>query len=243
VTDHRTDPPVPSPTTRSRRAFWVLAALAVLSVLASGLIMAAGGGPAVLLMVRETLAALHERPVLIASLFAAWALVANCLVVPAGTLSMIVGGALLGTALPTLIWSLAQLITAPLLYALTKRGVGTVPMLQTAQVAQLVALAQTNGLQTTALLRLLPIMPNAAATMIAATAGIELRTFFLGSLLTGWVRPAYFAGLGAAVGSLSKVDAVTDLLSLRTLLPLVLLFAGAVVFCTLSCTKNRRSIG
>jgi uncharacterized membrane protein YdjX (TVP38/TMEM64 family) len=212
----------------------VLVALALASLCASGVIISAGGGPALLLIVRETLAALSDRPVLIAVVFAAWALVANCLVVPAGTLSMIIGGALLGTVLPTLIWSVGQLLSAPLLYALTKRGVGTVPMLRNVQVAQLVKLAQTNGLQVTALLRLLPIMPNAAATMIAATAGIDLRTFLVGSVLTGWVRPAYFAGLGAAVGSLSKVDAVTDLLSLRTLVPLLLLFAGAVILVIVS---------
>jgi uncharacterized membrane protein YdjX (TVP38/TMEM64 family) len=214
---------------RSRRALWALAALAVASVVASGVIMAAGGGPALLIAARETLAALNERPELIAAIFAAWALVANCLVVPAGTLSMIVGGALLGTIIPTLIWSVAQLMTAPLLYALTRRGMGNVAMLRNSQVARLVALAQSNGFQATALLRLLPIMPNAPATMIAATAGIDLRTFFIGSVLTGWVRPAYFAGLGATVGTLSKVEAVTELLSVRTLVPLLGLFAGTVL--------------
>jgi uncharacterized membrane protein YdjX (TVP38/TMEM64 family) len=228
---------------RSRRACWVIAALALVSFVVSVSIVAAGGGPALLLATRETLAAFNERPAIVAVVFAAWALVANCLVVPAGTLSMIIGGALLGTMVPTLIWSVAQLMTAPVLYALTKRGVGTVPMLQNAQVARLVTLARTNGLQVTAMLRLLPIMPNAAATMIAATAGIGFRTFLTGSLLTGWVRPAYFAGLGAAIGSLSKLDAVTDLLSLRTLLPLLLFFAGAVVLVTLSLTRKGRSIG
>jgi uncharacterized membrane protein YdjX (TVP38/TMEM64 family) len=223
---------------RSRRALWALVALAAASVVASGWIIAAGGGPALLHAAQATLARLNESPRTIIALFAAWALVANCLVVPAGTLSMIVGGALLGTVLPTLIWSVAQLITAPLLYALTKRGVGPVPMLQNARVVQLMTLARANGFQVTALLRLLPIMPNAAATMIAATAGISLRTFLLGSVLTGWVRPAYFAGLGAAVGSLSKVDAVTDLLSLRTLLPLLLLFAGTVALIAVSRIKQ-----
>jgi uncharacterized membrane protein YdjX (TVP38/TMEM64 family) len=222
---------------RSRRALWALAALAVASVVASAAIMAAGGGTALLIAARETLAALQERPTLIAALFASWALVANCLVVPAGTLSMIVGGALLGTIIPTLIWSVAQLMTAPLLYALTRRGMGSVPMLRNPQVARLVALARTNGMQATALLRLLPVMPNAPATMMAATAGIDLRTFFIGSVLTGWVRPAYFAGLGATVGTLSKVEAVTELLSVHTLVPLLGLFAGTVLLVVVSRKK------
>ena len=226
----------------SSRSLWVLAGLALASVAASGSILSVGGGPALLLLAREMLAALTDRPALVAVAFAAWALVANCLVVPAGTLSMIVGGALLGTVLPTLIWSIAQLLTAPLLYALTKRGFGALTLHRYADVAPLASQAQANGLQATALLRLLPIMPNAAATMIAATVGIDLRTFLLGSVLTGWVRPAYFAGLGAAVGSLSQVEAVTELLSLRTLVPLMLLFAGLVALMAASRIRKRRSI-
>jgi hypothetical protein len=65
--------------------------------------------------------------------------------------------------------------------------------------------------------------------MLAATIGIELRTFLLGSALTGWVRPAYFSGLGAVLGSLTRLDAVTDLLSVATLLPLLALFGAAVI--------------
>jgi uncharacterized membrane protein YdjX (TVP38/TMEM64 family) len=207
------------------------------SVCLSAQFLVVGGGPALLAQTQDTLTTLNQQPLVVAALFAAWALIANCLVVPAGTLSMIVGGALLGTAVPTLIWSVAQLMTAPVLYALTRRGVASAGSPHNKQIAQLVSLAQTNGFKATVLLRLLPIMPNAAATMLAASAGIDLRTFLIGSALTGWVRPTYFAGLGATVGSLSKVEAVTDLLSLATLTPLLLLFAGTVVVCLVSLKK------
>jgi uncharacterized membrane protein YdjX (TVP38/TMEM64 family) len=223
---------------QSHRAVSALVTLVLASVAASGLIIASGGGPALLVQAQATLMALNRQPAVVAALFAAWALVANCLVVPAGTLSMIVGGALLGTVAPTLIWSVAQLMTAPVLYALTRRGVDSAALPpHNKQVAQLAALAQVNGFKATAMLRLLPIMPNAAATILAATAGIELRTFLIGSALTGWVRPAYFAGLGATVGSLSKIEEVTDLLSLATLMPLLLLFAGSVVVFAVSAKK------
>jgi uncharacterized membrane protein YdjX (TVP38/TMEM64 family) len=222
---------------RSRLAILALVTLLLASALASGLIIAAGGGPALLAQARETLLALNERPQLVAIVFAVWALVANCLVVPAGTLSVIVGGALLGPFTATLIWTLGQLATAPLLYRLTREGLGPVQLDSVAQrwlgwlgpqAANLKALAAVNGLQATALLRLMPVMPSAPATIIAAVAGIELRTFLAGSVLFGWMRSFYFASLGAALGSLSRLDAVVELLSFKTLAPMLALFAATL---------------
>jgi uncharacterized membrane protein YdjX (TVP38/TMEM64 family) len=96
------------------------------------------------------------------------------------------------------------------------------------EAAHLKALAAANGLQATALLRLMPVMPSAPATIIAAAAGIELRTFLAGSVLFGWIRSFYFASLGAALGSLSRLDAVVELLAFKTLAPIVALFAAAL---------------
>jgi uncharacterized membrane protein YdjX (TVP38/TMEM64 family) len=210
-------------------ALWALAVLALASLLATGLISMAGGAPALLGHIHQTLLMLQDRPVVVAVGFAVWALVANCLVLPAGSLSMIVGGAVLGPLVPAVTWTVAQLITAPLLYMLIQRGVSRITVPPHPMAARLIRQAQANGLQATALLRLMPIMPNAPATMLAATIGIDLRTFLIGSVLTGWVRPAYFSGLGALLGSLTRLDAVTELLSVATLLPLLALFAVTVI--------------
>jgi uncharacterized membrane protein YdjX (TVP38/TMEM64 family) len=228
-------------------AVYVLAGLAALSVVGSAAMLAVGGGPALLAMGRDALVALGRRPGLVTALFAGWALVANCLVVPAGSLSLVVGGALLGAVVPTSIWAAAQLLTAPVLYNLTLstvRGSALADLAQRylnrapVQAAALTGFAAANGVLATALLRLLPIMPNAPAAIIAATSGVPLRSFVLGSLLAGWVRPLYFATLGAAIGSLGRLDAITDLMSPGNLWPLAALFAGA-----LSLVLARLAIG
>lgn len=59
----------------------------------------------------------------------------------------------------------------------------------------------------TSLLRLLPFLPSAAAAMLAGAMGISSRSFVLGSLASGWVRP--FAV--SLVGALFFRDGVLDL--------------------------------
>jgi uncharacterized membrane protein YdjX (TVP38/TMEM64 family) len=223
---------------KNRIAVAGLVALVVGSMVATALMLAAGGGPALLAEVRSTLVALSQHPAYLAAVFALWALLANCLVIPAGSLSLIAGGALLGAWLPALIWFAAQLLTAPILYALTLRGLAPFTLKTAArgkrQIDQLTRLAATDGLKATALLRLLPVLPNAPATILAATAGISLRTYLVGSVLVGWVRCAYFAGLGATVGSLAQLEALTELVSLRVLSPLVGLFAVTLLLFALT---------
>jgi uncharacterized membrane protein YdjX (TVP38/TMEM64 family) len=164
ISDQRVDAPQALLAARRRVALWALAGLALASVLATGLTSMAGGAPAVLAHIHQTLLALQDRPVILAAGFVVWALVANCLVVPAGSLSMIVGGAVLGPLVPAVTWTVAQLITAPLLYSLIRRGVSRMSVPPHPLAARLVRLALSNGFKATALLRLMPIMPNAPAT-------------------------------------------------------------------------------
>jgi uncharacterized membrane protein YdjX (TVP38/TMEM64 family) len=224
-----------------RRALWALGGLALASLLLTGAIASAGGGTALLAMIRETLVELAKRPLLMTGLFAAWALVSNCLVMPSGSLSMVVGGVLLGTAAPTLIWTAAQVLTAPLLFHLTlsgARGVGTTKFADLAQrylqrvpryAATLTKFGQSDGVLATILLRVMPVMPSAPAAMIAASIGVKLRSFLFGSVLAGWIRPLYCASLGAAIGGLTKLDAVSELLSPASLWPLAATFAATLL--------------
>lgn len=82
------------------------------SLVGTAAIMLAGGGPALI----ELLRLAEQHGTTLAVVFAAWAMVANCLVLPAGSLSLIAGGAALGMFVPAAIWFAAQLVTAPLLY-------------------------------------------------------------------------------------------------------------------------------
>jgi uncharacterized membrane protein YdjX (TVP38/TMEM64 family) len=218
-----------------------LLGLVAASVLGTAGLLLAGGGTAIL----ETLAQLEQRKVMVILEFAVWALVANCLVLPAGSLSLVAGGAILGMAAPALIWFAAQLVTAPLIY---RTGAGSRDRIEPlvtrylgSSAVRIVARAAHDGVATTILLRLTPILPSAPACLIAAWAGIDLKSFMIGSGLAGWVRPLYFASLGAAAGELARVGATLEALSLRTLLALAIPCACAAVVLAARLHLSRRT--
>jgi uncharacterized membrane protein YdjX (TVP38/TMEM64 family) len=230
---------------QSRTALWVLATLLLLSVVVSLAILAAGGGPAIVLSGREALAYLAARPVLMVAIFAVWSVICVILIVPIGTISVIVGGILFGAFLPALLWAVAQLITAPVIYHLTLRslgsGVGGVPGAAPGagvrlverwlgrRSAEIVDLARVDGIFTVIVLRLLPIIPSAPTCMISAALGIRLRHLVLGTLAVGWMRPLYYASLGVTIGSLTKLEDAGGILSMAVASQLVLMLAGLTV--------------
>lgn len=204
--------------------------------------LAAGGAPAL----ATALDALQTHRAALILAFTAWALVANCLVLPAGSVSLIAGGAMLGTVLPAAIWYVAQLATAPVIYrigaaerdqaaALIARYLGPAGQ-------SLRAGAAAEGLSATILLRLTPVLPSAVATLIAASLGIGLRPYLAGSALAGWVRPVYFASLGTALGSLARVGEAKQALSITAAWPLLLACAVAALALALRLWLRRRTL-
>jgi uncharacterized membrane protein YdjX (TVP38/TMEM64 family) len=110
-------------------------------------------------------------------------------------------------------------------------------------VAHVAEKASQDGIWASVVLRLTPVIPNAPACMIAAAAGIDLRAFMIGSVLAGWVRPLYFASLGATLGSLAQISELTAV-DVRTLLPLLgLCAATALLFGVRLYVSDRRGPG
>ena len=172
-----------------------------------------------------------DRAPLLLGLFAVWAMVANMLVLPAGSLSLIAGGAALGSLLPAAIWFLAQLVTSPLLYRASAtdhaRVLGLVDKYAGRIAAGCLDRAARDGVWTTILLRLTPVLPSAPAGLIASASGIGLKQFIIGSVLAGWVRPLYFGSIGAGLGSLARLGAGDAKLAWDQVLPLLVVFVVA----------------
>jgi uncharacterized membrane protein YdjX (TVP38/TMEM64 family) len=222
--------------------FVVLGILIAASMAGTVALVAAGGSGGIL----SIFARLEQHRTAALAAFALWAVLANCLVLPAGSLSLIAGGAVFGATAPAGIWFAAQLLTAPLIYragatsqdrvaSLVARYLGRAP-------ARLLATAARDGVWTTAVLRLTPILPSAPATLIAAGAGIELRAFLVGSAMAGWVRPLYFASLGAAAGSLAQAGSLAEALPLQTVVTLAMLFACAGLLLAARLYLRQRSL-
>ena len=186
-------------------------------------------------MLMAVLMALELHPVAFACAFTVWALIANCLVLPAGSLSLIAGGAVLGAFVPAGIWFAAQLATAPLIYRAASHSQlhagGLIERYLGPAAAHLLARAGHDGVWATAVLRLTPVIPSAPAALIGAAAGIRLRSFMLGSAVAGWIRPLYFASIGATAGSLARADSVSAASGMSMIAPLLVLCgASAVLF-------------
>ncbi|MEO0466510.1 MAG: VTT domain-containing protein [Pseudomonadota bacterium] len=67
---------------------------------------------------------------------------------------------------------------------------------------RLAGLARRNGLKFAIITRVAPVIPSAAACLGAAYFNVSRRDFYLGTLLSGWIRPAIFAALGAGAAAL-----------------------------------------
>ena len=183
---------------------------------------------------RETLGAslsvLEQYPVAFTCAFTVWALIANCLIVPAGSLSLIIGGAALGTFLPAAIWFAAQLASAPFIHRAASDRVVRQRLIERylgASATKLMARAARDGIWASVVLRLTPILPSAPAALIAAGIGISLRSFLIGSSLAGWVRPLYFASIGAAAGSYARAENISSTSGITA--PLIVLGCVSIV--------------
>jgi uncharacterized membrane protein YdjX (TVP38/TMEM64 family) len=221
------------------RAPAAFALIAAGSLVGTVILWGLGGNRAVL----DLLAAIAERRGLAITLFGLWALAANCLVLPAGSLSLIAGAMLLGTVLPAAIWYAAQLATAPLIHRSVDAGSSATTALVErylgANAARLLGRAAQDGIWTTVVLRLTPVLPSAPAAMIAAWAGIDLRRFMLGSVLAGWVRPLYFASIGATIGNVARVGEAERAMTFGTLAPLLALAVCAAAMLAVRLVRAR----
>lgn len=216
-----------------------LSALLAISAIGTALILSIGGRE----LLVATLATLEQHPIAFACVFASWAVIANCLILPAGSLSLIAGGAVLGAPVPAAIWFAAQLASAPFIHRATSlERTATSAMIERylgASPGQLLARAATDGIWATVVLRLTPILPSAPAALIAAAMGISLRSFMIGSIAAGWVRPLYFASIGAAAGSITRATEVSGASGLAIIAPLALVFClSAIVFASRLCLKG-----
>lgn len=235
----------PSPSARG--LFWLIFAVIVVTVAASAGVLALTSGTSISTLVVGAKHWIDANAVLALALFAVWALAANCIVIPAGSVSLIAAGALFGPLWPALIWYGSQIVTAPLPHAFGRilkaesstRRIGgksidqwTLPFRH-----RLASLVDPRPVMASVLLRLCPLVPSAVAALIAATIGIGLRPFLLGSLLVGWARPLYFTSVGASLKSLTEPQSFS---TASGMLPLFAIFLTATLIVAAQAWLSRR---
>ncbi len=177
-------------------------------------------------------------------LFAVLTLISQLLIVPSGSLLLMAGGFLLGAMPAALIYALIQVLTTwPVLWLGRNGGMERAerhletlsPMLS--RMAQALREAPFS---LALVLRLTPVIPSAVACLLSVAFSVPRSVFLLATTLVCWVRPVFFASIGAAVPALSRLARPADVLDAGTLWPLLLAFVGAVALLMSRLWVNHR---
>lgn len=160
-------------------------------------------------------------------------IVSQLLVVPSGSLILIAAGFIFSPLLATVIFSLAQVLCSWPVYRIGELVSSRYPdrfkaISQRFKVApDWEQAVQKEGFIATIVLRLTPVIPSAAACLLAAGFGIALRRFIPGTVAVCWIRPLFFASIG---GSLQSLSALPDAVSANGVFgPLLLLAVASIV--------------
>ncbi len=167
---------------------------------------------------------------------AAYALVcllSQLLVVPSGSLILIAAGFIFTPLLAAGIFSVAQVICSWPVYRIGAAVSERFPQHFVALTKKFKfppdweRVVQQEGFLATIVLRLTPVIPSAAACLLASGLAIGLRKFVLATIAVCWIRPLFFASIG---GSLQVLTNLSDAASgVAAFMPLLLLFVAALI--------------
>ena len=163
--------------------------------------------------------------------------VSQLIVMPSGSLMLLLAGFALGALPAAAVFAVAQVLSAWPVYEISRRALKPVDKGFTRGSAQQrikkildkLASLRGNEVLATVLLRVTPVIPSAGACLLAAMFGIALRPFMIGTLLTCWIRPLFFASSGAALSAVLIEADVREVLGGLDVTPLLLAFVSAVV--------------
>lgn len=178
--------------------------------------------------------------------YAILCLLSQLLVIPSGSLILIAAGFIFSPLPAAAIFSIAQVLCSWPVYRIGKIISDKFP-----QRFELLTdkfsfppdwdrLVQKEGFLATVVLRLTPVVPSAAACLLAAGLNISLVKFIPATIAVCWIRPLFFASIG---GSLQALSALSTTPTSSVLLPLLLLFLAAVMLLLLKLYLRMRDTG
>ncbi len=154
------------------------------------------------------------------------------LIVPSGSLILMAAGFIFSPIIAAGIFSVAQVLCSWPVYRLGTIVSRRFPdrFKQLTQKFKLPGdwhdVVQKEGFYATVVLRLTPVIPSAAACLIASGLGIRLWRFIPATMVVCWIRPLFFASLGGSLQTLAGLPNAIN--GIATLQPLILAFFAAV---------------
>lgn len=140
-----------------------------------------------------------DRYILFIAVLMIWSFFVFLTVMPLGTATILLAGYFLGPVAGAA--QFASLVLASLILYETGRERDPVRLERDLsaypKLARYAGFARRQGFWFSVLMRLVPVVPSAAASLAAAFFSVSRRDFILATLLAGWVRPVGFAVLGS----------------------------------------------
>jgi len=185
-----------------------------------------------------------HHPAALLALYVVWSTAVQCIVVPTGSLTMIAGGYLLGYVAGPFYLG-AMLLSGAIVHGLSgfpliaklveraaRRGASSGVWAYLAGFTQRMA---KRPILLSALLRLVPVLPSAGISFLARQFAVRGRDFFVGTLLTGWIRPVSYAALGASLPSIESLGSPAEILRSANL-PILVISIFVLVAVTVGWT-------
>jgi len=154
------------------------------------------------------------------------------LIIPSGSLILIAAGFIFSPLVAAGIFSVAQVICSWPVYGIGRTISEKFPQRFNSLTKRFKfppgweRVVQQEGFLATVVLRLTPVIPSAAACLLAAGLAIGLQKFILATIVVCWIRPLFFASIGGSLQVLTDLSGASGNTAFK---PLLLLFIAALV--------------
>ena len=219
----------------NRHFIWLLIALFIVASVAGSIWLLVFDG---LVVVQNALVNINSHvegasgkmPWLVAYAFVC--LLSQLLIIPSGSLILIAAGFIFSPLVAAGIFSVAQVICSWPVYGIGRTISEKFPQRFNSLAKRFKfppgweRVVQQEGFLATVVLRLTPVIPSAAACLLAAGLAIGLQKFILATIVVCWIRPLFFASIGGSLQVLTDLSGASGNTAFK---PLLLLFIAALV--------------
>ncbi|OED38502.1 hypothetical protein AB833_19350 [Chromatiales bacterium (ex Bugula neritina AB1)] len=169
------------------------------------------------------------------AVYALVCVVSQCLIVPSGSLILIVAGFVFGPLVATAVYAVAQVLTTWPVVSFSHwvlrnyKPRALSRFLSVPVIARAIATVGEEDFMASVVLRLTPVVPSAAACLLAVTFAIPAGSFMLATACVCWVRPLFFASIGAALQQLATLESALKQSEAIDPTPIVLVFLSSLL--------------
>ncbi len=179
--------------------------------------------------------------------YAVICIVSQCLIVPSGSLILIAAGFIFGPIVATVIYSVAQVLTTWPVVSFSRWLLDNYQprildrLLSLSAVSRVIDAVGQEDFMAGVVVRLTPVIPSAAACLLAVSVNLRFISFMLATVCVCWVRPLFFASVGGAVRQLSSLEVALQQTESIDPTPILLVFVSSVLLLLVRLWLRRKA--